>query len=470
MQHRSRLPTVSRILLSTALAFFLIFLCVLFLNLTGSRRVKLPPLPDQPSPASQSDGDRRCDAFPHAANTLIIVKTGANVIYDKLPIQLLTALRCARDPLIFSDLAQTLGPYRVYDVLDNVTEDIKNGPEFDYYRTLQDYQKSGQDVRTLCETSRDAAWKLDRFKFIHMLKKTWTMRPHHDWYAFVEDDTYLMWTNLMLWLERLDPSEPLYLGSQTYFNNEAFAHGGSGIILSRETMSRVLDEDPDITARYDRIVQNEIYGDYTLMKALQEKGISLGLYKPMLQGEKQNTLRFGPGRYLGERYWCQPLITMHHVTPVDVDSIWRFEQQRTDLTKPLLIADMYEYFMGRDLPSSSREDDWYNFSEDLFFRSPEVVHGDRQLPPDEMTPVQKEAHQSFEQCAKACDEHPRCFQYVHVSSSSQQTCAFSFSYRLGERRLPGPEGTRYQSGWNMAKIVRDQAENACHSPQWSGFN
>lgn len=147
-----------------------------------------------------------------------------------------------------------------------------------------------------------------------------------------EDDTYLVWTNLMLWLQRQDPSEPLYLGSQTYFKNEASAHGGSGIILSRATMARELDEDADITARYDRIVQNEIYGDYTLMKALQEKGIPLSLYKPMLRGERQNTLRFGPGRYIGERYWCQPLITMHHVTPDDVSSIWQFEQQRADLT------------------------------------------------------------------------------------------------------------------------------------------
>lgn len=71
-------------------------------------------------------------------------------------------------------------------------------------------------------------------------------------------------------------------------------------------MARVLDEDADITARYDRIVQNEIYGDYTLMKALQEKGIPLRLYKPMLQGGRQNTLRFGPGGTLGRGTGASP--------------------------------------------------------------------------------------------------------------------------------------------------------------------
>lgn len=183
MQHHRPSPVIPRILLSAGLALFVVFLFCLFLNPIRSQRVKLVHLPDQPSPASQSDGDRQYNAFPNAANVLIVFKTGANVIYDKLPIQLLTVLKCARDPLIFSDLAQTLGHHRVYDVLENVTEEVKNGPEFDYYRTLQDYQKHGQDVRTLRDTSRDVAWRLDRYKFIHMLKKTWTMRPDRDWYV-----------------------------------------------------------------------------------------------------------------------------------------------------------------------------------------------------------------------------------------------------------------------------------------------
>ncbi|KAF4978271.1 hypothetical protein F66182_17364, partial [Fusarium sp. NRRL 66182] len=319
---------------------------------------------------------------------------------------LLSAWRCAEDPLIFSDLATTLGSYQIYDVLDNITESIKNGPDFDYYRKLQDYKKSGQDVREL-RNEGEAGWKLDKYKFIPMLKKTWMMRPNHDWYIFLEGDTYAFWTNILLWLQHFDPNGLHYLGEQTYVNNEGFAHGGSGFIISRGAMARVLDDDPDITIRYDQIAQNEYYGDYVLMKALKEKGVELGLYKPLLQGEPPATLRYGPGRYEGERYWCQPLMTLHHVTPLDVDAVWQFEQQREDLSQPILFADMYQHFMAERLPESDTLDDWYNHSDDANIRAPDQEE-DKPIPPEEMTPTQEEAYKSPEHCAAACAEYPRC--------------------------------------------------------------
>ncbi|KAI9931151.1 hypothetical protein MW887_010808 [Aspergillus wentii] len=355
----------------------------------------------------------RCEPFSNA-NIQVIVKTGANVIYDKLPLQLLTALRCPPQPLIFSDLQQEFGPLHVHDVLEHVNETIKaSSPEFEYYRTLQEYQKYGQDVRSLRDSSKSVAWRLDKYKFIHMLVKAWTLRPNRDWYVFVEADTYLIWSNLVMWLDRRDPSQPQYLGSPTYLNGEAFAHGGSGIILSRAAMEKVLSDDEDITERYDVRLQKEYYGDYVLMKALEEKGIALEKSWPMMQGKKQNSLPFGPGPGNGVRHWCQPLVTMHGVTPEDVNAIWQLEQQRPDVKKPLLMAEIYEHFMGRNLPAEL--DDWYNLSDDLMFRAP-GVEGSRQKSAEDMTDVEKEAHQSFEKCGMACEEHPKCFQTEGIAS------------------------------------------------------
>jgi hypothetical protein len=144
-----------------------------------------------------------------------------------------TALRCYKDLLFFSDLGQQLGPYTILDALDNVTQSVKTqNPEFDYYRTLREYQKNGQDIDTLRKTFGDAAWNLDIYKFLHMLEKTWKLRPNRKWYIYIEADTYLVQSNLRLWLQRLDPSQSLHLGSPTYVNGEAFSHGGSGFILS----------------------------------------------------------------------------------------------------------------------------------------------------------------------------------------------------------------------------------------------
>lgn len=115
--------------------------------------------------------------------------------------------------------------------------------------------------------------------------------------------------------------------------------------------------------------------------------------------------------------------------------------------------------MGRALPSE--RDDWYNLSDDLMFRAP-GVEGERQKSPSDMTSVEKEAYTSFEQCQKACKEHSKCFQFVY----HDQTCGFSFSYRLGYQRDPEGDEGRYKSGWILDKIEKDRQDHPCKTPEW----
>lgn len=325
-----------RILFSVLLVFCLLALIASFRSLPQKPSHSVPTPPKTPSHhdfENHSKSDRRCDGSLDSSDTLLIVKTGANEIYDKLPTQLLTVLQCYEDVLVFSDLEQQIGPYHIYDALDNVTEAAKeHNPIFDYYRTLQEYKRYGQDVSLLRGTTGNAAWDLDKYKFLHMLEKSWKMKPGRKWYVFVEADTYLVRTNLLLWLERLDPSELLYLGSPTYVNGEGFAHGGSGIILSGAAMSKFVEGDPGVAARYDEAMKSEQFGDYMLMKALRDKGVDFSKRWPMLQAEKPVTIPFGPGPDNGVRHWCQPIVTMHHITPDEASSIWRFEQRRVDIT------------------------------------------------------------------------------------------------------------------------------------------
>ncbi|KAE8145405.1 hypothetical protein BDV25DRAFT_71374 [Aspergillus avenaceus] len=450
-----------RILGAIAVLLSVLLILVFSVNPPQTRILRNPfPQPPAPKHDSPALGDLHCNAFPDTSGIQVIVKTGTNIIYDKLPTQLLTALRCCSDLLLFADSEQDIGPYHVYDVLADVNATLKaTHPDFEYYRTIQAYRSSGQDIRTLRETSKKAAWALDKYKFIHMLVQTWERRPGHDWYVFVEADTYLFWGNLVQWLAQMDPSSAHYLGSPATFKGEDFAHGGSGAILSREAMRRVVDGDAGIAARYDALIQDEIYGDYMLMLALKEKGVTLSDKWPMMQGEKQNTLPFGPGPDSGTRHGCQPLITMHSVTPMDINAMWNFEQRRGRPHDPLLISELYEPFMGHGLPSE--RDDWHNLSDDLMFRAP-GVDGARQKPQEEMTAAEKEAHLSFEQCGKACDEHPKCFQYMYHG----QTCGFSYSYRLGSQKLPDEVEGPYKSGWLSKKIEKDRKDHACREPEW----
>lgn len=455
-----------RIILGICLVSFVILVFWVFLERTVPPGLSFTPV-------SVASDDHFCHL---PANVLVVVKTSASAVYDTLPVQLLASPRCDKNILIFSDLAQTLGPYQVHNVLAEVPEEVKsNSTTFDHYRKLQEYQATGQDIRAFLNDSREAERKLDQYKSIPMLKKAWAMRPGYDWYMFIETDTYVFQKNLALWLERLNPSKQWYLGSPVYSGDETAAHSGSGVILSRAAMSKAVDSSPDIL-RYYELAQQGHAGDYLIMKALQAEGIPLHNVWPMLQYETKNTIPFGPMSDNRKPHWCQPLVTMR-VTPEDVDSIRQFEKhwQHKDTTvslpvrsqnkpltspiqNPILLSDAFDAFISMRL--TSEQDDWDNLSSDMIFRE-SGLQSEHHIPEDKMTTAQKVAYASFEQCRIACEQHERCLQFAHYS----QTCGLSFSYRQGKNRAP-VDGVRYRSGWDLARIGYSQDDMPCISTAW----
>ncbi|KAH8812628.1 hypothetical protein F5884DRAFT_702064 [Xylogone sp. PMI_703] len=421
-----------------------------------------PPSSSSAHPAADkgTNLEVNCGDYPLAKDVQLIIKTGANEIYEKLPTQLVTELRCFEDILIFSDLEQDLGPYHVYDALDNVTESVKqNSPDFKYYRKLREYKETGQDIAEIRPTSGSGeGWNLDKFKFTHMLEKTWALRPNRKWYVFIEADTYLFRTTLLLWLERLDAKKALYLGSPTSVGSDTFAHGGSGIVLSGVALAKFAKDKPGIGAKYDEEVQSFAYGDHMLMKALKEAGVELTRAWPMLQGEQPSTIPFGDGPDSGTRHWCQPLVTMHHVTSSEISDVWRFEQQRPDIKKPVLIYEIYNQFIAPILRKSI--DDWYNRSDDVIYTAPENPNP-RNKPADKLSELEKVAHKSFEDCGRACEEQTRCYQWAYFDN----TCGFSHSYRLGAKKRP-MDGVSYKSGFLLERIEKDRQEHKCTKPKW----
>lgn len=276
--------------------------------------------------------DAYCDKFKYPNDLVIVVKTGANEVYDKVPTQLLTSLSCYRDILFFSDLEQQFGGYHIHDALENVPMTVQRGnAEFNYYHKLRYFKKHGKDVSKLRETDGTAAWELDKYKFLHMMEDAWRLLPGRKWYVFIEADTYLVQANLFHWLKRLDPSQSLYFGSHAY-HKAPFAHGGSGFLLSGVAMAKFVKGDHGVIDMYDEVMKNEPFGDYVLSQALVAKGVNLTNAAPMLSAEKPTTLPFGPGPGGVDSHWCRPIVTMHHITPQEASSLWQLEQQRRDPT------------------------------------------------------------------------------------------------------------------------------------------
>lgn len=196
-------------------------------------------------------------ACPTAAqNVVVIARTGASEAALRVLALMRTSLRCAEHVFLYSDLEQDIGPHHLVDALDKVAPDVVDkNPEFELYYKQQQVWKNKQDLselqglktiprnKELAEwTSQHhnadlAAWQLDKYKFFHVLEKTWALKPGMDWYVMIDMDSYLNWPTLLLWLDTLNPAEKSYFGSQVWMDDNWFAHGGSGILLSRAAVS-----------------------------------------------------------------------------------------------------------------------------------------------------------------------------------------------------------------------------------------
>jgi hypothetical protein len=75
---------------------------------------------------------------------------------------------------------------------------INNNPDFKFYNEQKELWQSKHNIDILQgaknpeNTEELAAWTLDKYKFIHVLEKTWAMKPDMDWYLLIDADTYLL--------------------------------------------------------------------------------------------------------------------------------------------------------------------------------------------------------------------------------------------------------------------------------------
>lgn len=225
----------------------------------------------QASTEAAAAKDPMCAGFPDTSNILLVMKTGATESYDKLPVQIMTVLKCVSDFLLFSDLDQRIGGFHVRDSLETVLAEAKedNG-DFDLYRLQQNCAVDQDNCARILEGADSAGWNLDKYKNIHMAEKAYQLRPHHDWYLFVDADTYVSLPNLVYALGRMDPSEPRYLGVPTVIGDGLFAHGGSGYVVSQAAMKAFVGMHPGIANQYDVETRHHCCGDFLFAVALQE--------------------------------------------------------------------------------------------------------------------------------------------------------------------------------------------------------
>lgn len=169
-------------------------------------------------------------------------------------------------------------------------------------------------------------WKSDAHKNLPGFRELYNRYPKADWYIMLDDDTYLLKSNLVQLLESYDPSLPHYIGSATVFvgcdgvrefnQGPNFAHGGSGIVISRGAMKIMLARLDECIIKYKPCWA----GDIRTALCLRDAGILLKDPKGFNKDPPNEKYSFGDDP-------CHRPITFHHLLVKQIQGLADMEAQ-----------------------------------------------------------------------------------------------------------------------------------------------
>ncbi|KAF2172564.1 glycosyltransferase family 31 protein [Zasmidium cellare ATCC 36951] len=393
-----------------------------------------------------------CQSLKGGEDVLVVMRTGATEIKDKLPAHLNTTFQCYPHLVIFSDFAEDFHGREVHDVLRDIPDEIKSkNDDFKHYlhvqeagrQNLNDDELSGKISAESGPVGKsdNAGWRLDKWKFLPMINRTLEMYPDKKWYVFVEPDTYLVWSNLLQWLPKLKPDKPLYYGSEVMIGDDVFAHGGSAFVMSKPAMEKGAEIYNEKVNELHDFTAGHWAGDCVLGKALHDAGVDLTWSWPQFQGGNPSFSMGWTDHKTDHVLWCTPAISYHHLTPYEVRDFWQFEQTwiRSVLAKQ-------KHNRERGLPFRFWGDDMTNVlhHRDTFklYVMPNITQERNHWNNTPEVPAPDTQGITLEDCRERCEENDDCLQYA----LGPDGCSTGREPRMGQ------EDETTTAGWMPERI------------------
>ncbi|KAF4970136.1 hypothetical protein FSARC_2733 [Fusarium sarcochroum] len=425
-----------------------------------------------------------CATFPkHLLETIQpVLKMGHADTKERLDAQFDSVSACfGKDELlVYSDLDETVHGHQAIDVLADLPAIYYNdNPDFQNYIWQKEMRANGTLDVDKEATARIHGWRMDKFKFLPMIERAWKMKPNKDFYFFFETDTYVFWDNAFRFLQTFDPDAPLYMGSPSPGAHDIkqdiktwFANGGPGFVLSRGAVKALLVRkttpygqyvEPPATEKWMPMLRDDCCGDSVTGWALWNVSVPLRGYWPLFNPHPLHSIPFS------DKYWCQPVMTLHKTRPQDMVDVWRWEFAQRQLGRPLLYSDVWKFHHPGDREVA---ENWDNGKWDFWVAPPEA------------------RIDSFEACGKYCrDNNNDCLQY-NWRGRDEKKCVLSRSFRVGESRqtekiiepeikddkgnvIPPPPDRKdrwvdFKSGWLTDRIEQWRQNRNCSEVQWVG--
>lgn len=441
-----------------------------------------------------------CKDVHRAQDVMVVVKTSKAEIFDKLSGHLSGLLSCVPNFAIFSDHAGTIDGITVHDALRAVSSETQEqNAEFREYKIIKEDPEYKPDAKKTKE--------LDKWKILTMVYDAYTMNPHARFYAFIEADTGLSWTNLLQWVDRLDYRIPYYSGAQSFINHVQFAQRGSGILLSQGALrqyARAYEERWE--SKWEKRISKECCGDYILATALNDAHVELYTSWPLMQGEQPTTLDYTP------KQWCAPAVSWHHMDNDALSKNWDFQTKWTKKNgwgRPYLYRDAYEEYVLPHL--KAQVEDWDNLSSDtkiIASEAHEKTEGEKgddariakeklekaATPPPHRRDTKnenkkddkkkedakkgtdwaaigkmvKDGADSASNCQKVCTEVDDCLQWRYTTQNGGE-CHLSKVIKLGKAVEKKEGASQWVSGWLVERIKETTGKWVCKEVNWKFY-
>ncbi|KAF7562261.1 hypothetical protein G7046_g1869 [Stylonectria norvegica] len=399
----------------------------------------LPQIPHDPAVALLAD------------DVLLIMKTGGTTMWKRLMVHLSTTLASERIPpeqtVIYSDLADKIGRFRILDVLANMTEEAKNMPDFDVYRQQPEYMANNKYVEAAGVDGDgwgpSGGWIIDKYKFIPLMQHAGINWPRAKWYIYMEDDTYIFLPNVLAHLSSFDWHNPHYLGSYAAKSDVVFAHGGAGFALSRGAWEASFGRHANVAEDYYNYTASHCCGDQVLGHFLKKSDVKFGEEN----GNGKFTWGFNPGVHWNfgfSRYnWCSPLLSWHKTHSRDVALY--YELERTwDFKKPLLHGD---FFNAVVLSSIQKRAEWWNNMANLY----EITSSNKDSPetPESAHNIEawSKAWETVDTCENACRAWVDCVQWTYVEDSCKLDDKMIMGQGVAKSESERKTSLQHTSGW-----------------------
>ncbi|KAJ1568425.1 hypothetical protein HK405_002103 [Cladochytrium tenue] len=311
----------------------------------------------------------------------VAIKTGAAVAADRIPIQQVTFVSRLRQHLYVGETPDLrVGNEEVVDVYTGTLQaalarleaegrgvgegggsnhtsvesrdSIEGGGRLKRRQALR--RHSRRLARRLASANPDdrvqvdqasKGWQLDAHKNLPALRELHARFPGADWHLMIDDDSYVVLDNLLAYLAGRDPRTPVYRGSANQFigcdgvsdwdDGPYFAHGGSGILMSRAAVEQMLPRLDECVVRY-----NDCWGgDVRLALCMRDAGILLE-FASGHHGEP-------PIRdYAYPQDPCEQPLVFHHLVPWQMQTLHELERQHARARTPLTMGSVFTAFVA----------------------------------------------------------------------------------------------------------------------------